>query len=68
MYKITAVWGGHEGSVLLWILLLAAWTVAVGKYSRSLPDSFVARVIAVLGLLSVGFLLFVLRRRPTAPT
>jgi cytochrome c-type biogenesis protein CcmF len=60
MYKITAVWGGHEGSVLLWILLLAAWTVAVGKYSRSLPDSFVARVIAVLGLLSVGFLLFVL--------
>ncbi|NIL93766.1 MAG: heme lyase CcmF/NrfE family subunit [Woeseiaceae bacterium] len=60
MYKITAVWGGHEGSVLLWILLLAAWTVAVGQYSKSLPDSFVARVISVLGLLSVGFLLFVL--------
>jgi cytochrome c-type biogenesis protein CcmF len=60
MYKITAVWGGHEGSVLLWILLLAAWTVAVGRYSRSLPDPFVARVIGVLGLLSVGFLLFAL--------
>jgi len=60
MYKVTAVWGGHEGSVLLWILLLAAWTVAVGRYSRSLPDSFVARVIGVLGLLSVGFLLFAL--------
>jgi cytochrome c-type biogenesis protein CcmF len=60
MYKVTAVWGGHEGSVLLWILLLAGWTVAVGQYSRSLPDSFVARVISVLGLLSVGFLLFAL--------
>ena len=60
MYKITAVWGGHEGSVLLWVLILAVWTVAVGKYSQNLPDSFVARVIAVLGLLSVGFLLFVL--------
>ena len=60
MYKITAVWGGHEGSVLLWVLILAVWTVAVGMYSRNLPDSFVARVIGVLGLLSVGFLLFVL--------
>jgi cytochrome c-type biogenesis protein CcmF len=60
MYKITAVWGGHEGSVLLWVLLLAAWTVAVAKYSQNLPEPFVARVIAVLGLLSVGFLLFVL--------
>ena len=60
MYKITAVWGGHEGSVLLWVLILAVWTVAVGTYSRNLPDSFVARVIGVLGLLSVGFLLFVL--------
>ncbi len=60
MYKITAVWGGHEGSVLLWILLLVAWTVAVGRYSHSLPDQFVARVIGVLGILSVGFLLFAL--------
>ena len=60
MYKVAAVWGGHEGSVLLWILLLVGWTVAVGRYSRSLPDSFVARVISVLGLLSVGFLLFAL--------
>jgi len=60
MYKITAVWGGHEGSVLLWILLLVGWTVAVGRYSRGLPDTFVARVIGVLGLLSVGFLLFAL--------
>ena len=60
MYKATAVWGGHEGSVLLWILLLSGWTIAVGRYSRSLPDRFIARVIGVLGLLSVGFLLFAL--------
>jgi cytochrome c-type biogenesis protein CcmF len=60
MYKVTAVWGGHEGSVLLWILLLSCWTVAVGRFSRSLPDVFVARVIGVLGLLSIGFLLFAL--------
>jgi cytochrome c-type biogenesis protein CcmF len=60
IYKVTAVWGGHEGSVLLWILLLACWTVAVGTYSKSLPDTFVARVIGVLGVLSVGFILFAL--------
>jgi cytochrome c-type biogenesis protein CcmF len=60
VYKIAAVWGGHEGSVLLWVLVLAVWTVAVARYSRTLPESFVARVIAVLGLLSVGFILFVL--------
>ena len=60
MYKVTAVWGGHEGSVLLWILILVCWTVAVARYSRSLPDSFSARVIGVLGLLSTGFLLFAL--------
>jgi len=60
MYKVTAVWGGHEGSVLLWILILVCWTVAVARYSRSLPDAFTARVIGVLGLLSTGFLLFAL--------
>ena len=60
MYKATAVWGGHEGSILLWILLLVAWTVAVAFFSRSLPQQFVARVIGVLGLLSVGFLLYTL--------
>jgi len=60
MYKVTAVWGGHEGSVLLWILILVCWTVAVARYSRSLPDAFTSRVIGVLGLLSTGFLLFAL--------
>ena len=60
IYKISAVWGAHEGSLLLWVLLLAGWTVAVSRYSADLPDSFAARVIGVLGLLSVGFLLFTL--------
>ena len=60
VYKISAVWGAHEGSLLLWVLLLALWTVLVGRYSTGLPDAFSARVIGVLGLLSVGFLLFTL--------
>ena len=60
IYKISAVWGAHEGSLLLWVLLLALWTVLVGRYSASLPEAFGARVIGVLGLLSVGFLLFTL--------
>ena len=57
-YKISAVWSAHEGSLLLWVLILSSWTVAVAALSRNLPDAFAARVIAVLGLLSVGFLLF----------
>ena len=60
VYKISAVWGAHEGSLLLWVLILSAWTVAVGKFSHDLPESFSARVIGVLGLLSTGFLLFTL--------
>jgi cytochrome c-type biogenesis protein CcmF len=59
-YKISAVWGAHEGSLLLWVMLLAGWTVAVGRFSRGLPEAFAARVIGVLGLLSTGFLLFTL--------
>jgi cytochrome c-type biogenesis protein CcmF len=59
-YQFAAVWGGHEGSLLLWVLLLALWTVAVAVFSRSLPLDMVARVIGVLGLISVGFLLFIL--------
>ena len=58
LYKVSAVWGAHEGSLLLWILILAVWTVAVARYSRNLPEVFASRVIGVLGLLSVGFLLF----------
>jgi len=60
VYKISAVWGAHEGSLLLWVLLLALWTVLVGRYSSELPEAFSARVLGVLGLLSVGFLLFTL--------
>lgn len=59
-YQFAAVWGGHEGSLLLWVLLLSLWTVSVAVFSRSLPLDMVARVIGVLGLLSVGFLLFIL--------
>ncbi len=60
MYRIAAVWGAHEGSLLLWALILCTWTVAVVACSRSLPEAFAARVIAVMGLISVGFLLFML--------
>ena len=60
IYKLSAVWGAHEGSLLLWILILCVWTVAVGRYSSELPETFSARVIGVLGLLSCGFLLFTL--------
>ena len=60
IYKFSAVWGAHEGSLVLWILLMAVWTVAVAYFSRQLPQAFAARVIGVLGLLSFGFLLFTL--------
>ncbi len=59
-YRIAAVWGAHEGSLLLWVLILAAWTVAVSYLSRRLPLAFIARVLAVMGTVSVGFLLFTL--------
>ncbi len=60
VYKIAAVWSAHEGSLLLWILLLAGWTVAVTRYSADLPRAMTARVVGVLGLLSCGFLTFTL--------
>ena len=59
-YKISAVWGAHEGSLLLWVLMLGIWTFAVTIFSRSLPDDMVARVLGVMGFVSVGFLLFML--------
>jgi cytochrome c-type biogenesis protein CcmF len=59
-YRISALWGAHEGSLLLWIFVLSVWTVAVTIKSRGLPQSFMARVLGILGLLSVGFLLFTL--------
>jgi cytochrome c-type biogenesis protein CcmF len=57
-YKVSAVWSAHEGSLLLWVLILSSWTIAVAAFSRRLPDAFSARVIGVLGLLTTGFLLF----------
>ena len=59
-YRMAAVWGGHEGSLLLWLLMLVGWTLAVAIFSKQLPDAMVARVIAVLGLVAAGFLLFIL--------
>ena len=59
-YRISGVWGGHEGSLLLWSLVLSAWTVAVVALSRRLPMLFRARVLAVLGFVSLGFLAFML--------
>src|SRR5438045_2561880 len=59
-YRFAASWGSHEGSMLLWTLMLASWTLAVAIFSRHLPERMAARVIGVLGLVSVGFLLFVL--------
>ena len=59
-YRIAAVWGAHEGSMLLWVLILNVWTLAVAAFSRNLPEVFVARVLSVLGLIAVGFLAFIL--------
>ncbi|MEQ1533077.1 MAG: heme lyase CcmF/NrfE family subunit [Sideroxydans sp.] len=59
-YRVAAVWGGHEGSLLLWAFILTLWTIAVAKFSKHLPLEMVARVLGVMGLISVGFLLFML--------
>lgn len=59
-FRIAAVWGGHEGSLLLWALILSVWTVAVSFFSKHIPDDTRARILAVMGLISVGFLLFML--------
>jgi len=59
-YRLSAVWGGHEGSLLLWILMLAGWMLAVLMFSRALPTVYRTRVLAVMGIVSIGFLLFTL--------
>ena len=59
-YRFAALWGGHEGSLLLWAFILTIWTTAVASFSKHLPDEMVARVLGVMGLISVGFLLFML--------
>ena len=74
VYRITAVWGNHEGSILLWSLILSGWTLAVSLFSNQLDAPRVARVLGVMGLVSTGFLLFTLftsnpftRLLPAAP-
>jgi len=57
-FKISAVWGGHEGSLLLWVFSLTAWTAAVAKFSDGIEDAFIARVLAILGMVVVGFTVF----------
>jgi cytochrome c-type biogenesis protein CcmF len=60
MYRLSGVWGGHEGSLLLWILMLSSWTALVARFSRGIPRDMVARVLSVLGMISVGFIGFTL--------
>ena len=59
-YRIAGFWGGHEGSLLLWVQMLVWWMVAVSLFSRHLPQPVLSRILAVMGLVSVGFLLFML--------
>jgi cytochrome c-type biogenesis protein CcmF len=59
-YRVAALWGAHEGSLLLWIMILSIWSVAVAAFSRALPISFSSRVLGVMGLVSSGFMLFTL--------
>ncbi|MCU7958443.1 MAG: heme lyase CcmF/NrfE family subunit [gamma proteobacterium symbiont of Bathyaustriella thionipta] len=60
IYLISGVWGAHEGSLLLWALVLSIWSAAVSIFSRTIPNVMLARIIAVLGMVSVGFTLFML--------
>jgi cytochrome c-type biogenesis protein CcmF len=59
-YKVSAVWGAHEGSLLLWVAMLGCWGLAVAWFSKSLPLVMVARVLSIMGMISVGFILFTL--------
>ena len=59
-YRLSAVWGSHEGSLLLWIWLLTLWSAAVALFSKQLPQEAVARVLGIMGIVTIGFLLFVL--------
>ncbi len=75
VYKVSAVWGGHEGSLLLWGLILSGWTLSVSVFSKHLPLDMLARVLSVMGMIAVGFMLFMLvtsnpfdRILPFAPT
>jgi cytochrome c-type biogenesis protein CcmF len=60
VYLIAGVWGSHEGSLLLWALILSIWTAAVALFSKNLPTELVARVLSIMGAVAVGFLLFII--------
>lgn len=60
VYRLSGVWGGHEGSLLLWILMLSSWTALVARFSKGIPEDMLARVIAVLGGVGIGFISFTL--------
>ena len=59
-FKISAVWGGHEGSLLLWIFSLTCWTLAVAKFSNNVDQAFITRVLSIMGIIAVGFIAFTL--------
>jgi cytochrome c-type biogenesis protein CcmF len=59
-YRLSGVWGGHEGSLLLWMMMLSVWMLAVSVFSKTLPEPMVARILGVLGLVGVGFYAFML--------
>ena len=59
-YRFAAIWGGHEGSLLLWVMIMGGWTLAVAVSSRRLPEFMSARIIGVMGFISAGLLLYIL--------
>ena len=59
-YRIAATWGSHEGSLLLWVLMLSGWMSAVALFSRHVPTDMVARILGIMALVAVGFFLFML--------
>ncbi len=59
-FRLAALWGGHEGSMLLWVSILAVWTIAVTMFVKDLPETFRIRLISVMGLVSIGFLAFII--------
>jgi len=60
IFKVSATWGAHEGSLLLWALILALWTLAAGFFSQSLPENLRATLLSILGMVSIGFTFFIL--------
>ena len=69
LFRISALWGAHEGSLLLWALVLGAWGAAVGLFSKGIPPVMLGRVLSVMGLIGVGFMLFNTQTIvPTEPT